>query len=108
MRIGEEVRVRGIVDEIRKDIVIIKNKGGYFGTVPEEIEETERETKACVTCKHFAGEGFLDTNGVTCESPHFTIPGLAGRSPAYILGRKATDPTDCKYWEPREEDESDE
>ena len=40
MRIGEEVRVRGIVDEIRKDVVIIKNKGGYFGTVPEEIKST--------------------------------------------------------------------
>ena len=43
MRIGEEVRVRGIVDEIRKDVVIIKNKGGYFGTVPEEIETDGEE-----------------------------------------------------------------
>ena len=45
MRIGEEVRVRGIVDEIRRDVVIIKNKGGYFGTVPEEIETDGCEPK---------------------------------------------------------------
>lgn len=38
MKIGDRVLVRGIVDEIRKDTVIIKNRGGYFGTVPEEIE----------------------------------------------------------------------
>lgn len=38
MKIGDRVLVRGVVDEIRKDTVIIKNRGGYFGTVPEEIE----------------------------------------------------------------------
>lgn len=37
MRIGDEVFVRGTIDEIRKDTVIIKNRGGYFGTVEEEI-----------------------------------------------------------------------
>lgn len=46
MKIGEEVRVRGVVDEIRKDTVIIKNRGGYFGTVPEEIETDGCEPKA--------------------------------------------------------------
>lgn len=39
MKIGDVVYVRGTVDEIRKDVVIIKNEGGYFGTVPEEIQE---------------------------------------------------------------------
>lgn len=38
MKIGEVVFVKGIIDEIRKDVVIIRNKGGYFGTVPEEIQ----------------------------------------------------------------------
>lgn len=37
MRIGDEVCVHGYIDEIRKDCVIIRNKGGYFGTVPEEL-----------------------------------------------------------------------
>ena len=38
MKIGDKVYIRGTIDEIRKDVVIIKNKGGYFGTVKEEIE----------------------------------------------------------------------
>ena len=45
MRIGEEVRVRGVVDEIRKETVIIKNRGGYFGTDPREIETDGCEPK---------------------------------------------------------------
>lgn len=39
MKIGDEVYVHGIVDEIRKDCVIIKNVGGYFGTAISEILE---------------------------------------------------------------------
>lgn len=37
MKIGDEVHVHGYIDEIHKNVVIIKNKGGYFGTVPCEI-----------------------------------------------------------------------
>lgn len=37
MKIGDEVYVHGYVDEIRKDVVIIRNEGGYFGTVEDEI-----------------------------------------------------------------------
>lgn len=37
MKIGDEVFIHGYVDEIRKDVVIIRNEGGYFGTVKEEI-----------------------------------------------------------------------
>ena len=37
MKIGDEVYIHGYIDEIRKDTVIIQNKGGYFGTVEEEI-----------------------------------------------------------------------
>ena len=37
MKIGDEVFIHGYVNEIRKDIVIIENKGGYFGTVEEEV-----------------------------------------------------------------------
>ena len=39
MKIGDEIYVHGFVDEIRKDVVIIKNEGGYFGTVPGEIKK---------------------------------------------------------------------
>lgn len=37
MKIGDEVYVHGYVDEIRNDVVIIRNDGGYFGTVPSEV-----------------------------------------------------------------------
>ena len=37
MKIGDEVYVHGYIDEIRKDTIIIRNDGGYFGTVQEEI-----------------------------------------------------------------------
>jgi len=39
MKIGDEVFVHGVVDEIRTGTVIIKNKGGYFGTARREIFE---------------------------------------------------------------------
>ena len=37
MKIGDEVFVHGYVDEIRKDTIIIRNDGGYFGTVSSEM-----------------------------------------------------------------------
>lgn len=37
MKIGESVYVHGYVDEIRKDTVIIRNEGGYFGTAENEV-----------------------------------------------------------------------
>ena len=42
MKIGQEVFVHGHIDEIRKDVVIIRNEGGYFGTVPDELCEMPR------------------------------------------------------------------
>ena len=41
MKIGDEVYVHGYVDEIRQssrnDTIIIRNDGGYFGTIENEI-----------------------------------------------------------------------
>lgn len=37
MKIGDRCFVHGYIDEIRKDTVIIKNSGGYFGTDPGEV-----------------------------------------------------------------------
>ena len=37
MKIGDRVFVHGYIDEIRKDTVIIRNDGGYFGTIPSEV-----------------------------------------------------------------------
>lgn len=41
LKIGQEVLIHGYVDEIRKDTVIIRNDGGYFGTVEYEITDIE-------------------------------------------------------------------
>ena len=53
LKIGERVYVHGHVDEIRKDTVIIRNEGGYFGTVPSEV--VKGDFVICKDCKH-AGE----------------------------------------------------
>lgn len=37
LRIGDPVYIHGYIDEIRKDSIIIKNDGGYFGTVESEV-----------------------------------------------------------------------
>lgn len=50
MKIGDEVYIRGCVDEIRQDTVIIRNDGGYFGTVLSEVIEREPD---CFKCKHY-------------------------------------------------------
>ena len=55
MQIGDEVYIHGFVDEIRKDTVIIRNKGGYFGTDAEEVAPTvdAAEVVRCKDCKHW-------------------------------------------------------
>lgn len=37
MKIGDRCFVHGYIDEIRKDTVIVRNHGGYFGTDPGEV-----------------------------------------------------------------------
>lgn len=37
MKIGDRCFVSGYIDEIRKDTVIVRNSGGYFGTSPGEV-----------------------------------------------------------------------
>ena len=43
MKIGDEVFVHGYVDEIRNDVIIIRNDGGYFGTVGYEVVDKDAE-----------------------------------------------------------------
>jgi len=47
LKIGDEVYIHGFVDEVRRDTVIIKNKGGYFGTVTEEIIPSAQPEPKC-------------------------------------------------------------
>lgn len=37
MKIGDEIWVHGYIDEIRQETCVIRNEGGYFGTVMSEI-----------------------------------------------------------------------
>ena len=43
MKIGDEVYVHGYIDEIRVGTIIIRNDGGYFGTVESEIVPCEKQ-----------------------------------------------------------------
>lgn len=50
MKIGDEVYIHGYIDEIRNDVVIIRNEGGYFGTVPSEVNSSEKPNN-CTDCE---------------------------------------------------------
>ena len=47
MKIGDEVYIHGFVDEIRQNVIIIRNDGGYFGTVAEEITSCSEIPNTC-------------------------------------------------------------
>ena len=57
MKIGDRIFVRGYIDEIRKDTVIVRNDGGYFGTIPSEVitgelPSAQPEIIHCKECKY--------------------------------------------------------
>lgn len=90
MKIGDKVFVHGYVDEIRKDIIIIRNEGGYFGTVPDEIlpsaqpevlacgegELSAQPERTCVNCGRTANNGGWYADGRTrCPiEEHYALP----------------------------------
>ena len=51
MKIGDKVFIHGYVDEIRKETVIIRNKGGYFGTDKSEVIVSAKDMEPVVRCK---------------------------------------------------------
>ena len=68
LKIGQEVLIHGYVDEIRKDVVIIHNEGGYFGTVPSEIKPSVEKTGHCKDCKWWKDSDGVYRRGVGAES----------------------------------------
>ena len=64
MKIGDRIFVRGYIDEIRKDTVIVRNDGGYFGTIPSEVITGElpsaqpEQRLSCKNCVHL-GHGYM-------------------------------------------------
>lgn len=64
IRIGDEVYVHGFVDEVRKDVVIIKNEGGYFGTVADEIIPSVQPRKGKWMNRRLL---YMDVHMATCD-----------------------------------------
>ena len=71
MTLGDRVYVLGYIDEIRKDVVIIRNSSGYFGTekhnvfVIEGVKEREAKNKLvrCKDCAYYL-HGACDNNDI--------------------------------------------
>lgn len=70
-KIGDRIFVRGYVDEIRKDTVIVRNDGGYFGTIPSEVitgelPSVQPEIIRCKDCIYY-DPPHVKNNGVRYE-----------------------------------------
>ena len=70
MKIGDEVYIHGFVDEIRTDTVIIKNRGGYFGTVKNEIvtdiKPNDKENLSSYWTVSVGSNGWNEWTDLTC------------------------------------------
>lgn len=62
LKIGDEVYIHGFVDEIRKNTVIIRNEGGYFGTVTEEIIPSAQPEPQWIPCSERLPEDLEEVN----------------------------------------------
>ena len=70
MKIGDRIFVRGYIDEIRKDTVIVRNDGGYFGTVLSEVTgELPSAQPGIIRCKDcmYYDPPHVENNGVRYE-----------------------------------------
>lgn len=94
MKIGDRIFVRGYIDEIRKDTVIVRNDGGYFGTIPSEVitgelpsaqPETHEERTETHACDLISRQATIDVEGLDeqircemCRNPMHTNRGCDG------------------------------
>ena len=94
MRIGDKVYVRGYIDEIRYDdtkrinCVIIRNDGGYFGTVQSEIimaDQSEPKTEICDICKYHS-------NNIPCGSTPSACKEADKFAEEFVEGMKKLNP----------------
>lgn len=67
MKIGEEVYIHGYIDGIRKDVVIIRNDGGYFGTVESEINDCPQKNGQWIPSVDRWGDIVTTVDGYTCS-----------------------------------------
>ena len=77
MKIGDRVFVHGYVDEIRKDTVIIRNNGGYFGTDKSEV--MQGDIVRCRDCKNWHelenGTGLCNRSKFLTDATDYCIYG---------------------------------
>ena len=76
-KIGDRIFVRGYIDEIRKDTVIVRNDGGYFWTIPSEVitgelpsAQPERKTGRWIYGEHDVAM----CDGYHCSECGFFVP----------------------------------
>ena len=75
MKIGDRIFVRGYIDEIRKDTVIVRNDGGYFGTILSEVtgelpsaqQETHEKRTETHACDCISREAAIDAVSRGCQ-----------------------------------------
>lgn len=86
MKIGDAVCVHGYVDEIRNDVVIIRNQGGYFGTIESEIqpERTGRWIKVRVPA--YDGGFLTEWECDQCHEHHIIPQKFCGECGARMVG----------------------
>ena len=80
MKIGDRVYVHGYVDEIRTDTIIIRNDGGYFGTVKSEIIEAQKPEDIvnvirCKDCKYYLEDSYGEDKWVMCRRTNLYTDG---------------------------------
>ena len=90
MKIGDEVYVHGYVDEIRKDTIIIRNDGGYFGTVQSEVIAAEQAKPTTEDCS------MVDQTCRNCKWSQ-TVCRLGDNLPCHSYEPKDEPQTDCPW-----------
>lgn len=98
MKIGDRCFVRGYIDEIRKDTVIIRNTGGYFGTDPGEVitvNDTAHPEQRWIPCS----EQLPDVAQRVLLSGHGQV--MVGM--LHSFGKYSLEPTGISYVYPKDD-----
>ena len=113
-RIGDEVYIHGYIDEIRNDVVIIRNEGGYFGTSDREMfyyeedergygtmneadRKTENSSEKPNNCEHITEDGVTCAKYPACDDcPDNPLNKVKG-SERLVKGSEK--PNNCEDWQ---------
>ena len=100
LKIGDEVYIHGYIDEIRKDTIIIKNDGGYFGTVNNEIIQSAKHIRPTGHWIFEEGDGKTCFDGYVCsacnKSFHTHVPYFAEYEFCPHCGAKMVEPQESE------------